>query len=314
MAEDTKEQVTVEEVKGKKKKKTWEENECPKGRWVWAAILALLVGAITGGILMYWIMPIISAIFPGHESLMNFVGQLAAFICNFWFLLLFIKAICKTSAWSFILGKDRHNEKKAMWIVFGLHTLGMLLSMLPDAAVTYVNPNATVGGTITLLLVSGLLIWMQAGFEELFFRGIIGRLFFGDNLKQKFSGKVFAYIAVSSILFMAGHFINPEITSTSGIDTFFMALTYLLSGVMFAILTVQFGSLLPGIIVHTVNNWIDSWLISDEVSVLGTQTIFVNGNKVHEGIMSFITVLVTFIPVIIFMIVRNVKAKKAAQE
>ena len=292
------------------KKKSWAENECPIWQWILLLVLSIALGMIFCIVAMggFTVVQIILGI--KQTALVTFIQQIVVFACLFWAMIIFIKPICKTSVWSFILGRERKVDKKAMWKISGLFGVGLFLSILVALPNLYVNPDASFGRTLFLFLLSGAIIWMQTSLEEFWFRGIIGRMFFKDDLKQKFSGKVLAYILVSSLLFMAAHLANPEVLNASGGDVIFMVLSYLIPGVMFAVLDLKFGSILPGIIVHYLNNFAATWLIRAEVSVLDTPAIFVDGTKENTGLMGFASTVAIFLPLIIYLILSSRRNKK----
>lgn len=295
----------------KEKQRRWEENDCPWWKWIISVVLTVIASIIPSSIISI-ISPMLLMSFSENSGIINLLSTLIPFIFLFWFQILFIKVICKTSVWSFILGRERHNDRKAMWIVAGLFIVGLGITYLISITNLMVNPEATFKKTVLMILVSAAIIWMQTSLEEFWFRGIIGRIFFKNELKQKISGKTVAYIIVSSAAFAAMHLANPEVLNVSGVDLIFMVGVYVIPGIMFAITTVQFGSLLPGMIMHAINNFLTCWLVGPEVSALQTQPILLDVTKENVGMWSFFITVVCYIPFIIYMIVRNVRAKNAS--
>ena len=76
-------------------------------------------------------------------------------------------------------------------------------------------------------------------------------------------------------------------------------------------LDIHFGSLLPGIIIHFVNNFILLTIISQEVTVITNPTLLVNATPVTPW-LGLLNDVVCYLPVSIFALVVFIKRKKAA--
>ena len=300
---------TEVQTKKSKKRKKWQENECPKYLWVIALILSYVVGSIPLGIVMFAIEPVFEKIFPQEKAIISFIFTILAFGCLLLFFIIFIKSMCKTTTLSFILGRERKIDKKPMWHMALLYALGFVISYVISLPNITLNPDATFVTIVKMILVAVLFTWIQTSLEELWFRGIIGRIFFGDSLKQRFSVKVVIYVLLSSVLFMLPHLVNPEVTSQVGIDVIFSALTYLCSGVILAVVDVYYGNLVPGMVIHYVNNVLCFFLIGTEVAVIETPTIFIDHTSTHLGIVSFVQEIIMSAPIVIYLIMQKKKNK-----
>ena len=298
------------DVKTKKIKKTWPENECPKFRWVVAVILgfivANIVGAVVSGILdSYYADGFIRC----SEGTFNFIKICAVFASYFWFTLLFIKKIAKTRPMSFILGSSRKVNMKQVWIVALFTIGGIILGCIVDLPNISLNKQIDINELIFSVIFSALFIWMQSGVEEIWFRGILGRMFFSDNLKQGINVKSVIYVLISVVLFSLAHGYNPEVTTSKGIEVLFAFMSYGVVGFVFCFVTLYYGSLLPAIVIHSVNNFLGSWLVGGEVSVLETPKILIDKTESHAAFRSFLTVILTYAPLIIYLIIKRKKEK-----
>lgn len=97
----------------------------------------------------------------------------------------------------------------------------------------------------------------------------------------------------------------------SGIDVVFMVLSYFVPAAFYYVFDVLEGNLLPGIIIHFVNNLFSFALISEEVSAGGATSIWIDHSN-KPGYMSFITVILANVPVLIYLLIK--KKKKTAKQ
>ncbi len=301
-------------MNAKKKSKEWPENECPKWRWIAAVVVGFILGSIAGIIIMSIVRVIVAiAGLNVSEDMLQFLELMITFATDFWMLIIFIGIFCKTRIMSFIRGREGHTDKKKVATVAIIFFISSLFASFPTWKNTVLNEKASFATVGLSVLLSVIFLWMQCGLEELWFRGVIGRMFFGDNLKQKFSFKVFWYIVISSVLFAIMHGANPEVLNTAGIDTLFSMLSYLIPGVMFAVVTLHFGSLIPSMILHTINNFMCAIYISSDVSALTTTSIFVDKTTENTGFYAFLSTALIFLPTAVYLIIAKNKEKKNSE-
>lgn len=109
---------------------------------------------------------------------------------------------------------------------------------------------------------------LQAGAEELFFRGYLMQA-----IALKTRGPILPMV-VSSLLFMVIHLANPEV----GAGLIIMALIYFLLGLFFAFITVRDNSLELAIATHAANNLFIVLVLNYSNSALPSPSIFTSSD------------------------------------
>jgi len=303
------------EVELERPKKEIKENEASMLRWLATVVVGFIIGSFVFGTVLTGIMYIVNINVPAlgeggswHEysTLITLVLNSA---CLFWGTVIAIRIVAKTSIKSFVLGSGRNiklNIKKEVLPIAGLSLLGIIVfSSLPF--INNISRNNITATQISFVIIFSLLFtWMQTSWEEFVFRGVTLRITCKDDIG--FNKKSIIGCVISSVLFMLMHVANPEVLSLSGIDVVFMTLSYLVPGVLLYVFDVMCGNLLPGLIIHYVNNFFNFALISEVVSAGGTTSIWIDySNK--PGFVSMITVILANVPVLIYLIMA---AKKRA--
>lgn len=296
----------------KKEKKVIPENRAFWLRWVLALVLSVVIGrffgAWTGNLAVR--LPLFAK--GGALSFLSgYVSMMVGFLLCFWVSVLFIRVIAKTSFRSFVLGTAHKRHTKENLILLGLYAVGMGLAALMDIPNIILNPLPA--EKLLLALAAALLFtWFQTTTEELWFRGIPCRLFGRDDLQSVRGWRRAVLLIVPAGIFMLMHTANPEVTSTSGVDTVFMVLTYFLAGLMFMVVDLEFGSLEGGIWIHWLNNFTAMTLLGYEVSASGATSLLLDTTVESKGMMSFLSVALTWMPIILYLIVRRIRAKRKA--
>ncbi len=127
------------------------------------------------------------------------------------------------------------------------------------------QPNPQPLSVLPFLLVAALLIPVQAGAEELFYRGYLlqglGLLFRQPLLLA----------VVNGVLFALPHASNPEVSG----DFAKVLLIYLLAGFFWSLITLRSGTLELAIGAHTANNLFTAVVANYQTSVLPSRSFFV---------------------------------------
>jgi hypothetical protein len=142
----------------------------------------------------------------------------------------------------------------ALWLFYSMRTD-------PDSYVL----NNTSTSLITLAILALTMIPLQAGFEEILFRGYLiqGFAFFSHNR--------WLPIVVTSVLFGLMHGINPEVKEYG---FFIMMPQYIFFGLVFAVLTMMDDGIELAIGAHAANNAFLSVFITNKDSALQTPSIY----------------------------------------
>ena len=218
-----------------------------------------------------------------------------------------IKFIAKTSMKDFILGVGGKVNRKESLTVLGFYTLGFVLSYVLVAQNIRVR-SVNAGEYAVLILLMVATTWMQTTVEELIFRGVFIR--WACKNEVGFTKKAMIGAAISSVLFALMHAPNPEVTTQSGIRIFIGLVNYAIPGLLMYIADLYFGSLLPGILIHWVNNFLLSTVIASEVTVIPSPTPLLDTTP-HNAELVLIGTLVVYAPLMVYIIL-DARKKKAA--
>jgi membrane protease YdiL (CAAX protease family) len=295
----------TKEKKPAKEKKPISPNECSFARWLAVLAVSSLIGLVVFA-------PMEAAMkdnpnsFMGvsYEDIFGIVGLVPFFIGT----VIALKLIAKTSLKDFILGVGGKFDLKNALAILGLYVGGFAvyhLIMFKNLSLRNVNP----GHFAFLLLFALLTVWMQTTYEELIFRGIVLRWVCKNDIG--YSKKSIIAALISSFAFMVMHLANPEVTSQKGIDIAIIACSYFFSGLFMFWADLHFKSLVPGIVIHWVNNFMLMSIISQEVSAVTAPTLIIDKTP-KIAYLDLASVFIAYLPVIIYIVCDLIKRKKAA--
>jgi membrane protease YdiL (CAAX protease family) len=289
----------------KKEKKYIAPNEASLIRWIIALVASIGIGVVIGRILFKFMKSTPSSIM-GTE--MEQIKLILAFVCLFAGLVIAIKLVGKTSMKDFILGVGGKVNKKECLILLVLYMIGyaaILLMARESITLRHVKASEFAFLFIFMLLTA----WSQTTWEELIFRGILLRWACKNNIR--FTKKSVIIAVITSAAFALAHAGNPEVTSQSGIRMVMAVATYAIPGMVYFIADLHFGSLLPGIIIHWINNFLAFTLVGSDAGAMPLPTLFVSGGSfTAEGMLLSNTV--SYLPIMVYIILDAWKKKKAA--
>lgn len=289
----------------KEEKKYIAPNEASLGRWIATLAVAAVIGILFFGAIAVLLMrkPGTLMGIPSSQVLLNL-----GFAIYFWAFVIALKLVGKTSLKDFVLGVGGKINKKECLIVLGLYLAGCVLSYLPS--IGNIRPRGVNPGEFAFLIVFMLLfVWMQSTLEELVFRGLLVRWACKNNIG--FTKKAIIVSFITSLAFALAHASNPEVTSESGIRVVMAIASYGISGFLFFFITMYFGSLMPAIVVHWVNNFMLSTIISSETSALSAPTLLIDGTP-HTADLMLISNFLPWLPLLVYILIDAMKKKKAA--
>lgn len=299
-----------EKTKIVKEKKIIIPNECSVIRWIIAVALGFFIGFILG-------LPVNHNPYADN-TVDTFMGityetlfSVLYFIPLFIGLILALKLVAKTSLKDFILGVGGKIKKKECLLILGLYALGIaisILSIIKYVSVRHVNP----GHYAFLVLFMLLTVCIQTTFEELLFRGIFLR--WACKNKIGYTKKAWIVAGISSVMFALIHTGNPEVIAQDSWWKIAIALlVYTLPGFVYIWADMHFGSLLPGVIMHWLNNFVLCTLISEEATVVSTPTLLIDGSSggSPNAVLAFASTVMICAPVVIYMIMDIIRKKKA---
>lgn len=288
-----------------KKKNNIGPNEASLGRW----IAVLVVGLIIGFALFTPLAPFVK---KAEDTFMGIgfaeIFTLLSFAAMFVGMVIAIKLVGKTSLKDFVLGVGGRFNKKECLTIMGLYAAGLVISFLPNTGNIYLR-GVKVGEFGFLVLFMLLTTWMQTTLEELIFRGLMIRWACKNDVG--FTKKAVIVAVASSVVFALGHATNPEVTSQSGIRIAMAVISYTIPGMVCFFANLYFGNLMPGIIMHWVNNFTLFTLIASEVTVMPVPTLLVDSTP-HTAEWMLASNLVAYIPVLVYIFLDARKKRNTA--
>lgn len=286
-----------------KKKKYIAPNEASAGRWIAALLISLAVGSVLG-------LPFADFLDDTENFVMgipyaDFFGLLT-FVFLFWALVLAIRFVGKTSLKDFILGAGGSVDGKLCLRILGLYALGFAIPYLLTLGNLRVQ-TVDWGQFCFLLLFMSLVAWMQTTWEELLYRGLFLR--WACKNKIGYTKSVPVAAVISSLAFAISHAANPEVTSQFGIYTVIAVISYAVPGFMCFLADLHFGNLLPGILIHWLNNFLLFTLLSSEVRAVSVPTLLIDTTD-GGAIWSLVSNTLAYLPLLIYILWDRKKRKK----
>ncbi|MBQ6574584.1 MAG: CPBP family intramembrane metalloprotease [Lachnospiraceae bacterium] len=288
---------------------TWEENEAPLRRWIGAAVFSVVVGAMLG-LILNMIIRFIPFWDDGMflEPWSDFFEMIAAFSGLFLSSVWGIRLFCNTSLRAFLFGRGRRPDVSGALIAGALMFAGMIAASIPSFGNFSVSNKDFKIIAVNLVLCL-MFVWIQTTTEEILFRGFFLRPPYRNDMPALPRGLLFAVI--SSLVFMAAHLSNPEVTSLSfGADIIFAAASYFVGAFCLYICNLLIGGMEAGLVFHFINNFYCFFLVRNKITTLETPTIFVDNSEAAIGITSFVTELVMYLPPLIYLAWRRRSRKE----
>ena len=289
----------------KTEKKYIAPNEASLKRWIGTLAVGFLLGSIVGIPLVMLSQQDNSFMSIRYSELFGHLAFLPMFLC----MVLAIKWIGKTSLKDFILGVGGKVNKKESLTIMGLYVTGMVICFLLISK--YIYPRHVNAGEYVFLFVFMVLTtWAQTTWEELVFRGLLIRWACKNDVR--FTKKAVIAAIVSSLAFALAHSTNTEVTSQPDVLRQILALSvYAIPGLLMFFANLYFGSLVPGILIHWVNNFILFTILSSEVTTMPVPTLFVE-NSPHLAEFMVLSNLGAYVPLFVYIFLDARKKKKAA--
>lgn len=290
------------------KRKRVAPNEASWLRWIAFIIVGLLIGAVISMPLEILIMigpyfllqGVVGELLEPIRLFNNFVGMFIGTIIS-------LRLVAKTTVREFIYGVGGKGCKKQNLLVLGLYLLGMVISALPFAGNFTLREVGATKYLVSLIVVI-LFTWMQTSWEEIVFRGVFIRFACKNNISN--TKKAVVWGLISSIMFMLIHTSNPEVLNQSGLQVVLACLPYFLSGIGLYFADIYFKSLMPGLIIHWVNNFVSFTIFSSVVAVGGFPSLLVD-NTPPTGLYYLVTTVLCYAPLYVYILVKELKKRKA---
>jgi len=251
------------------------------GRWVAMIIVLLIVTLLFGAMPLQLLISVRMsenpALQPNPENhldlaaydigpITGFILVMIPFVLGLVTMLLMIRPIHERPMLSVITAFPRFRWKKFFWgakfwlILIAAFSLIATITGFQKIELQF-NPDTL----IKLLGFSILLIPLQAGFEEVLFRGY---------LMQGFS-RIFKYkwltLLLTSLIFGGLHYFNPEVKESGAL---IILPQYILVGIVFGVCTIMDDGIEMAWGMHTINNIFLVVFITQDSSALQTPSLF----------------------------------------
>lgn len=219
--------------------------------------------------------------------MMNMLPFVLGFVC----LIVVAKLILKRSFKSLITIREQFDFKRfffAFCFWFGLLLLAFLVQYFSEKSPILWNFKQS--QFITLFVISIMIIPIQTGFEEIFFRGLILQ-FLG-----KFITSPWIIIVLVGLIFGGMHGTNPEVQQLG----YYALVFYVASGVFTTLLTILDDGLELSWGFHLANNFFTLVVLSNSWQAIQTDSLFLDTSTPTAGNEIFVT-LGLFYPLFLFV-------------
>lgn len=236
----------------------------------------------------------ISTMFSSNDT---FIYLIFPFLIGFAMLLLAFRLIHRRPILSFLTSRPAFDLKRFL-VGFGVCAVlfgGLFLVELSQPG-NHLQWNYSPDEFFFLLLICILLVPLQTGLEEVFFRGYLLQLF------GRFTSRGLMIILSNGILFGALHLGNPELVKLGWI----VMLYYVLSGCFAALITIMDDGLELSWGFHTANNFMAVLIVTSNWQVFRTEALFIDTSEPSFGWGMYLT-LFGFYPLMVFVFARIYK-------
>lgn len=240
------------------------------------------IGAIIGTIIVGFI-PFMTTDDPASTS-MNLPGDfgftgvgetvmvLIAFAITFWVTVALLKPLLNTDLKHLIAGRDAI-DWKLIAVAGGAYAAAYLV-FVPLVSIGSLEFAAPAFGAIIGSIVFALIfIPLQTTTEEIFFRCLLARFFFHNELPR--GKKIIPLVLTSGFLFIVPHLANPELIQN---PNRLMALSTLVQyfgvGALLMLISLRCGSFAPALGIHAANNLLCTFAFTADVSALNMPVLF----------------------------------------
>jgi membrane protease YdiL (CAAX protease family) len=234
-------------------------------RYYLGLFLVIFVFFVLSGVAMT---PLILLAPRYQESLiLSVVATLVSFVGSFVLIPFVVGLVHQRPCWSVALPRLRFeswNFFTGLWVgaVVAALTLGLfsVIGIIPIEP----NPDFNLPALLLLAVVGFVGIFIQAGSEEMLFRGYL------TQLVRRFSPNRYLFIGIPALLFSVLHIAN--IASLGG--SVWVMFPYLISGVLYGWAAYRFGSLWMPVSLHLANNYTSLVLVGTKGDALPSAAPF----------------------------------------
>ena len=189
-------------------------------------------------------------LFPDYQKslILSTVGLLLTFLITFIAIPTIVRVVHKRPWWSVAMPALRFRAWDfftGLWVAFAVAVLTALLFHATGTMPILRNPEFDLAALLVLAVVGLVGIFIQAGAEELLYRGYF------TQFARRFTSNPILFLGIPALLFAAPHVSN--IASLGGGPL--VMVPYLISGLLYGWAAYRSGSLWMSVALHLVNNY-----------------------------------------------------------
>jgi membrane protease YdiL (CAAX protease family) len=206
---------------------------------------------------------------PGYKEsvALSALALFMSFIISFFAIPLLVKFLHQRPAWSVAmprLGFDAWNFVTGFWVATVIALVSGVVFSLVGMMPLEANPDFSWGTVIVVGLIGLVGIFIQAGSEEMLFRGYF------TQFTRRFTTNKYLFLGIPALLFAVPHLAN--ISAFGG--GILVLVPYFISGVLYGWAAYRTGSLWLGLALHLSNNWTGLVFVGTKGDVLPSAAPF----------------------------------------
>jgi membrane protease YdiL (CAAX protease family) len=266
-------------------------------RYVVGTILILFVFFFLSGFGQFPILLLV----PNYKSsrILSVIATLLVFAIAFFALPPIVRLIHARPYWSVAMPRPRF-ERWNFWAGFvsgiAVGLVCALIFSLAGVMPIESNPEFDVGTWLVLAVVGFAGIFIQAGSEELLFRGYL------TQFTRRFTANPLLFIGIPALLFAL-----PHIANIAALGGGLLVMTpYLIAGVLYAWVAYKTGSLWMALGLHLANNYSGLALVGTKGDILPTAAPF----QVNVPSLPVVSLAVAVQTLIIMVVVNYLLARR----
>ena len=215
-------------------------------RYAVSAVLVIIVFQVLSAMLL---VPFAILVPNYAKSLpLSVVAKLLPFLISFFAIPLIVRVVHKRPSWSVAMPTLRFRAWDfftGLWVSFAIAALATLVFHATGTMPLQRNPDFDLPTALLLAVIGFVGIFIQAGAEELTFRGYF------TQFARRFTSNKFLFLGIPALLFAAPHIAN--IAKLGGGPL--VMVPYFISGLLYGWAAYRSGSLWMSVALHLVNNF-----------------------------------------------------------
>lgn len=229
-----------------------------------------------------------------EDKNLNLIANLLPFVFLLGFLFIFFYLFHKRSLVSLTTARNKIDFKRiflSFFMVVIIQIAYFMISYIIDSSDLIWNFDLSKFALLVVICL--IMLPIQIGFEEYFFRGYLMQQI---GIKTK---SIWIPLIITSVLFGLVHSANPEVSELG----FKMMIFYIGTGLFMGIMTLLDDGLELALGFHFANNFLAATLITSEFSALQTDAVFKFSGEANTASIfneTMITMLITY-PLILLL-------------